>query len=229
MTKKLLEWSDLLKSFPFEEEEDIQLTDVENYLFVTQTHVFEFVVIDEEMAQLNDYCLLLLNATSQKLTELKTDLKDYKSGKKNAYHSTMGDLTADQIMVLEDFEIPAWEDTYSFVAVATCLLLIQAFIEKNLKFLFVSLSGENKKQRQKPGESKIDAYLRGLREDCGIKFDESNELKQLRKEIESLRNAFAHGDWDKVRNTTAEIDLMDVFQMATDIFSNIEAGYTSET
>lgn len=218
-----LEWSNLLKGS--DADGGSPLIDIENYLFETQTFIHEFMVVDEEMAQLNDYCLLILNATNKKISDFKTELEDYKSGKQTAQHSEIGDITEDVISGLEEVIIPTWQDTYGFTTIATCILLIQSFIEKNLKSILYSLAGESKKYQQVAGESKIDCYLRKLEEDFGVGFDESSEGKQLRKEINSLRNNFAHGDWGEVRKNIASIDLRNVFQMATNIFEGIEDGF----
>lgn len=222
MKNQHLEWSDLLKGF--DDESGSPLTDVENYLFETQTSIHVFWVIDEEMAQLNDYCLLILNAANEKVSDLKSELKDYKSGKQKIHHPEIGDITEDVILGLEEVILPTWQDTYGFTTIATCVLLVQSFIEKSLKSIFYSLAGESKRHHQMVGESKIDSYLRKLQEEFGVKFNESGESKQLRKEIASLRNNFAHGDWDEVRKATDSIDLRNVFQMATDIFEGIEDG-----
>src|SRR6266508_3839884 len=97
MTKsKLLEWSDILKSTPLDDE--VQPTEFENYLFETQRGIIEYEVIEEEMAQLNDYCLVMLEATGKKLEKLKNNLQEYKSGKEKAFHQEWGDLTHDMII-----------------------------------------------------------------------------------------------------------------------------------
>lgn len=220
----LLCWSDELQAWFVNEE--IQASIPEDYLFRVERFSKEFWTIATEMAQLNDYCVLFLQETFSKLNELKWKLKELEAGEKRVVVDEgplAGDYTGETIMVLDE-EIPIWEDTYSFIARATCLLLLSAFTEKSLKTLCDGLApvGESGPRRN-PGESKVAMYLRFLQEKCSIDFDEPKESIDLRGECRQLRNAFAHGDWDEVRAKVGRIHLRNAFGAVADLLYRIEA------
>lgn len=179
------------------------------------------------MAQLNDYCVLFLQETSNKLKRMKKDLKELESGTKHIIVDEgplTGDFTGETIMVLHE-EIPVWEDTYSFIARATCLLLLSAFTERSLKTLCDGLAPEEAvSPKKRYGESKVAMYLKFLKEECCIDFHEPKGSIDLQGKCRHLRNAFAHGDWDEVRAKIGQVHLRDSFAAITDLLNTIESG-----
>jgi len=80
--------------------------DIPKYLFRASAKSFEFLVIEEEMEQLHEYCLLCLDATNSKIKELHNQVIDLKSGNEECEHPELGDISDEVAMGIEDFEIP---------------------------------------------------------------------------------------------------------------------------
>ena len=114
-------------------------------------------------------------------------------------------------MMLEQFEIPLWEDTQEFMSRAMCLILLVAFTEKSLKSLCIAFAPEEVRQPEKFPQGKVATYLRFLRDECAINFEEPPEAARLRRRCQVIRNNFAHGDWDKVRSEVSGISLRESF------------------
>ena len=193
-----------------------------NYLFQTLSGRIEFVVIDTEMAQLNDYCVLSLNETARKFHELENDVKNYRQGIERIVDAEFGEITQDVIMGLEQFEIPIWQDNYFFVSKAVCLILLSTFLEKSLRSLCIAFSQDGRLPRQRGGESKISMYITHLKNVREFNFSESNEFIELREECRKIRNAFAHGDWDSVRSEIVTVSLHQSFSAVTSLFHILE-------
>lgn len=215
--------SDLLQIFSFDEEEQKKIEEdiPPDYLFRVDSFSKEFWLIATEMAQLNDYCVLCLQQTSQHLGELHKQLDDLQSGKKRIL-TELGDFTGEVSLDLEE-KIPTWEDTYQFISHATCLILLLAFVERSLKLLCTALSPTNTGlPKQKPRESKIALYIRYLKEKCKIVFSEPKEAMNILNQCRKARNSFAHGDWDDLRNEITQIKLRNAFDTVTKLLYAIE-------
>ncbi|WP_054768672.1 hypothetical protein [Lysinibacillus parviboronicapiens] len=98
-----LVWSDY---FYLEESKDLE------YLYFSHSDLSQFVIIEEEMKDLNDYCVLCLSSVKDKLNNLDQELRDFKAGKSNVkvpeefreFYDPQ-----DVVMGLEEFEIPKWD------------------------------------------------------------------------------------------------------------------------
>ena len=66
--------------------------DIKNYLYVARDDSQPiFHGIQEDMAQLNDFCLLCVEGTSKHLVELQRTVKRYRTGEERAEHPDFGD------------------------------------------------------------------------------------------------------------------------------------------
>jgi hypothetical protein len=194
-----------------------------NYLFETHSGRIEFIIIDTEMSQLNDYCVLCLNETAKKLQDLKEDAKEYKKGTKSVVvEPEQWDVTQDFVMGLEEIDIPAWEDNYLFVSKAMCMILLSTYTEKSLKSLCMAFSENEYLPKQKGGESKISAYVNYLKTICKFDLIEPIEFLELREECRKIRNNFAHGDWDDIRDELIKISLHQSFLAVSTLFQVLE-------
>lgn len=201
----------------------MQEKSIRNYLFSTKSGRIEFVIIETEFSQLNDYCVLSLSETFKKLEELKSDLLELKSSGKRVIEPDYGDLTSDIIWVIEDIEIPTWDDNYRFVAKAMCFVLLSIFTEKSLKSLCDAFTPKKINARlPRGGLSKINLYLKFLIEECSFIIIEPQEFKEVRENCRKIRNAFAHGDWDDVRNEVDATGLVSSFKSVANLFELIE-------
>ena len=116
-----------------------------------------------------------------------------------------------------------WQDTIAFIAPATCLVLLHVFVEKSLLALARHLREEGDPlPRQSRGRSKIDSYLDFLRDTRGLEFTEPEEAKLLRRATARIRNDFSHGDWDDIRKSITQINLVEAFRTVSALFQSIE-------
>lgn len=99
---------------------------------------------------------------SAKIGELLDERRRFRHVVRNVYTHHLDPKRLEKLVKETSQEFPRWEESYGFIAVATCILLVQAFIEKNLKLILYSLAGGSKKYQQVAGESKIGSYLRNL-------------------------------------------------------------------
>jgi hypothetical protein len=205
-------------------------TPVKDYLFHSSDGLITFVVIEEEMAQLNDYCLLCLNGVSKRISELGQEYRELQSGERRIVDPDFGDATTDAAWYISDVELLRWQDTQEFLVQAMCLLLMSAFTEKSLKSLcsdFALSSSVHPKMIK--GQSKTSSYLHFLRESCNLTFDEPRESLAIRERCRRLRNSFAHGEWEDVRQEVAQISLQRAFFATTTLFQSIEKAYLSRS
>jgi hypothetical protein len=195
-----------------------------NYLFTTQSARIEFVIIQTEFSELNDYCVVCLTGTSDKLKELKLQSNEYMTGKETVVDADWGDVTTDLLWSLSEVEIPAWEEHYNFTAKAMSLVLLSFFTEKSLKDLCISFAPKGTSLRPRGGESKTDAYIRCLKEECNFDFIEPQEFLSVREKCRQVRNSFAHGDWDEIKAEVSDTNLPQAFGAVANLFSIIETS-----
>jgi hypothetical protein len=195
-----------------------------SYLFTTESSVVEFVVIQEEMEQLHSYCLVCLQGTASKVRDLEHRRKKFEQGFRTPIspeYEHLGIDQEDEILGI-DIELPIWQDTNEFLVKALCLLLLTAFLERSLKWLCQSYSSDGKVPRS---IQRASDHIEFLKSKCGFNFEEPDEVRQLRGDIQKVRNAFAHGDWDEVRKTIRPYSLRIVFTEYTNLFRLIEDAY----
>lgn len=197
-----------------------------SYVFQSQFGLVDFIIIQEEMEQLHEYCFLCLESTTSKLNGLVRNLEDYSTGAKVAEDPEMGDITLLVVDGLREFEIPRWSETQAFLVNAMCLLLLSSLAERSLKSLCISLSpaGINFKHPNK-SMSKTAAYIFYLQHSCGLAFEEPADAASVRENCRVMRNDFAHGDWDAVRTNINAQPLRKAFEAYAILFEKIESAY----
>jgi hypothetical protein len=180
--------------------------DIKNYLYMAGDDSQPiFHGIQEDMAQLNDFCLLCVEGTSKHLAELQRTVKRYHTGEERAEHPDCGDISDQVAWGLEEFDIPRWQDTERFMVRAMCFILLSAFVEKCLKDLATYLAPpEALRFKRKGGEGEIAALLSYLHQTCALDFEEPDLSQTIREECRRIRNDFAHGRWDEVKATIAD-------------------------
>lgn len=225
MRWKLLEtydglvWSDV---FFLEESNHLDL-DLE-YLYFSHSDLSQFVIIEEEMKDLNDYCVLCLSSVKDKRKKLDQELRDFKAGKSNVivpeefreFYDPQ-----DVVMGLEKFEIPKWDYIQRSMSKSMCVILVFSFLEKSLKSLCVAYK-DNQVELRISKIEKIGAYIKYLKDECNINFAIEVESLDLINRYKKIRNAFAHGDWDYVDKYTYDFSLSELFATISEIFSSIE-------
>ena len=194
--------------------------------FQSRTGLIDFVAIEEELDQLEDYSTQLLNFSKQRLKFL-----NLKYSKKNYDYAEEQDIDTDEIL--------KWTESTNFIGPSIFLLSLYFFTEKSLKNLCYSFTdgtkhwqvpmGERFKVSQKKNESIVEASIRYLKETGKFNFDLNPETLSLFEEIRVLRNNFAHGDWENVHKNLSLIKIDDAFKIVAEIFIQIEEGMSENT
>jgi hypothetical protein len=191
-----------------------------DYLYEVDRFSQTFWVIAEEMAQLNDFCVLCLHAARSQRDWLVAELGRLRTGEKRVV-TDLGDFTGEAILVMEEQE-PVWQDTCEFLTSAMCLVMLLAFAERSLKAICETIAGPGGCGKRKSSESKISAYLRSIGALCDTRLAESGRGMEILEECRRTRNAFAHGDWDEVRDGTSSVDLRAAFGAISTLLFEIE-------
>ena len=198
------------------------------YLFFSLSSICEFIVIEEEMQQLNDLCYTIENSVVAKLKELNRDKERLEKKEVKVEDPDYGDMTNECLASLVSFDIPKWEDTYFFLTKANIILLQVCFLERSLTWLCERLSENpvNKKKLTSPN-GKIFAYLEFL-ESLGYSIPKPEGFEDQLKNVRRIRNKYAHGDWDEVRKEIREFSLKGFFHVITELFEAIESAVYPE-
>ncbi len=199
-------------------------TDINNYLYMAQDDSQPiFHGIQEEIARLNDFCLLCIDGTSKQLAELQRKVKQYRDGEERAVDPEFDDLSNEVAWALEEFDIPRWQETERFLVRAMCLILLSAFTEKSLKSLASYLApAEAPCFKRKAGKTETGALVRYLQETCALNFEEPEPSQAIREKCRRLRNDFAHGRWDVLSASIADESLSTAFGAVTELFYAID-------
>ncbi len=218
MIKDELTWSGHMGTF-FTEDGEVEVVD--DYLFRPERVSNEFWMIAEELAQLNDYCVLSLQEVDAKCRDILKDIEDLELGKAEAHEKWQG-FTSEALMQLEE-ERDIWRDTQNFLTRTSCLVLLLSFTERCLKYLCIRLGpNSTKKVKRIKDKSSIASYMCYLQETCEIPFEEPKEFQYIEQTAREIRNQFAHGDWDELRISGIEIHLKKAFTAVATLFSVIE-------
>lgn len=190
----------------------------EDYLFEPEHFSNIFWQISFQMAQLNDYCVLTLQAAEDHYATL---LREKRKLEKNPHTS------AEELDVLCD-AVSAWEDNVHVVSQASCVILLSAFLERALKLLCTEFApGVQVKKLKRTSD--IDSYLAHLKNQCGLSISEDTDTAQLRNVFRKIRNDFAHGSWDNLKTDLANLNLRDAFGAVSNLLCGIEnAAWDSE-
>ena len=146
-------------------------------LFTTQSAIFPFVKFEEQLSEINDYCLYLL-------TCLKAKVKEFEPF----------DIDKD------DWDAPdAWEFLYQDINKCTILSLLLAFFESTLNEItnwFSDKAGmitEWKKARN----PKVSDYIAQIGKCCKVDLlhELANELAYYNS-VRKIRNQFVHNEWE---------------------------------
>ncbi|OGH11853.1 MAG: hypothetical protein A2857_00350 [Candidatus Levybacteria bacterium RIFCSPHIGHO2_01_FULL_36_15] len=189
------------------------------YVFKSKSSIVEFVIIEEEMSQLNGFCCVITEGVEDR----KVISDKYLFKEKSDPYNQAEELD----IAIDDFF--TWCNTADFLVPATCVVLIYFFVEKCLKFLnedFAELlNPPTSSLKQMNGESKLQAYLRYMKSNFLNGLSISTEFWDYMEKANKIRNSYAHGDWDNIKFIISEINLSHLFLVITRVIDEIENQY----
>lgn len=213
-----------------------------DYLFTSKSHNIAFEEVEVTFYQLNDYCAYLLQSQQEKFKDIESIY--IKEGQAKA-ESEMAD--ADEIKSFEDYAeeqgekinastykfgpedtIDFWSENLNFTTPANILVLLYFYTEGCLKNLCNKLNVNKDnvvRLISSYNKSKIEVAFDYLEKNCNISYYPSEDIKLHLKEVNKIRNNFAHGDWDLLKDRMKKINLRNSFKIASSIFADIENIY----
>lgn len=207
-------------------------SDSEEHLFGTESNLVQFVVIEEELKQIFDFCLNIQMSTEKKLKNVLNEINTIKNGAIWYKSEEYGDIHKDEILLgLVDFVYPNLQNTLNFFVPANQLILLNIFLERSLKMLCFEYSCKNTSKafrgheeiiKTLKGKSKIATYINFLEINLKLKLSIENEINLIDGNLRKIRNSFVHGDWEKVEEVLENMDLNEYLIKISDLFKEIE-------
>lgn len=208
-------------------------TDSEDiYIYFSRSNVFPLCHFDEELRNINDYCLHLFECLNDKVKEINYDIRSIKKSGETYIDEELRYVTGDVLMGLSDFELPQWENNIQYVLKPTCVSLILSFLEMSLKSIIDFNKSFANKIRETPKKTrgpKIDMYISELDLYFSSDITMSNNHKSMLDFARKYRNMFAHGDWEKmVFEERFDITLRELIGVVSSLLSQIEEKMIEE-
>ena len=186
-------------------------------LFTTDSGIFPFVKYEEQLAEINDYCLYLLTCLKNKVQEYAPfDIAP------EDYWNTPPSWEYRKLL--------SWSFLYRDINKCTLLLLLLAFFESTLNEIadwFSELAGLSA-QWKKARNPKVSDYIGQIGTCC--KRDLSRELAEelsYYDTVRKLRNEFVHRQWDQLTCRSEKFVLADVINMISQVLRRVERGAMS--
>lgn len=202
----------LVVGIPVDDDRDFPEYDC--YLFQSKGTV-EFVLIQEEMEQLNDVLYAAQNAIRKEILSLKNVL----TLKENPY--PRDDFEFESMKAgIEDYELPQWQNSLAFLMPALGIVSVHMFLEKSLKSLCAAFVSPVPQPR--PGQAKSACYIEHL--ERGFSFQAPPDAKAYIDRSRRIRNDLAHGDWEKVETALDWLNLPGLLRSVTEIVAAAEAA-----
>lgn len=180
-------------------------------LFTTESAIFPFVKFEEQLSEINDYCLYLL-------TCLKAKVKEFEP-----FDIDKDDWVAPWSWEFQKFL--SWKFLYQDINKCTLLSLLLAFFESTLNEITnwfsneAGLTAEWKKVRN----PKVSDYIIQIGKCCKIDLQQElgDELAYY-DSIRKIRNQFVHNEWEQITNRYNKFVLADVINMISRIIMKVE-------
>ena len=185
-------------------------------LFTTDSAIFPFVKYEEQLAEINDYCLYLLTCLKAKVLEFEPfdiDNNDWNAPESWEYHKLL-----------------SWSFLYRDINKCTILLLLLAFFESTLNEItswfsdIAGLSTDWKKVRN----PKVSDYIRQIGACCKteLQHELTAELTYY-DSVRKLRNQFIHNEWEQITDRYEKFVLADVINMISQVIMKVERSAMS--
>lgn len=180
-------------------------------LFQTESAIFPFVKFEEQLSEINDYCLYLLTCLKAKVKEFEPfdiDKDDWDAPGSWEYHKLL-----------------SWEFLYQDINKCTLLSLLLAFFESTLNEIANWFSDEAGKSTEwkKVRNPKVSDYIDQIGKCC--RMDLQHELAEelaYYDSIRRIRNQFVHNEWEQITDRYEKFVLADVINMISHVIMKIE-------
>ena len=192
------------------------LLDDHPYLFRCRSGLDCFLEIQKEMATLNDFCVVIRDATEQHThAQHVCEYEDPADAWDAEFARAMTGYSAHQVGKL--------------FSPASSLVLLYLFLIKSLKSLNITCNSEkyrswaSKRNRHGPAEIKqlIELLEKRFSISFGIFGDQQMKIVLFEK-VRIIRNNFAHGEWDKVERDLQKVNQVMAFSLVSKLLRKIE-------
>lgn len=185
-------------------------------LYKTESGIFPFVKYEEQLAEMNDYCVYLLTCLENKLQEFEPVCFDQDDGD--------GPISWAQRKHL------SWRFLYEDINKCTMLLLLLAFFESTLSEIahwFSEITHQTARLK-KIRNPKVSDYLTEIGACCEVNLNQAlTEELSFYDEIRKIRNDFVHHEWDQLTDRYEKFHLADVIHMISQVLWQIEQSALS--
>lgn len=213
----------LIESHEFYDDKELPYS-----LFSSISFVYPFVKFENELAEINDYCLYILCRLEDKLKELINEsgapfelIKGYQREKHDMEEDAESFFSGEYIFS----PVFIWEKLSCDINKCTLLLLLLSYLESSLNEIAKWFCEERSISlgRKTAGNNEITFYIDKIGQCCCCNLVEilKNELAYLDK-VRKIRNQFVHREWNQVERHYDKFCLCDVFNTVSMIFTEIE-------
>lgn len=192
------------------EREDGHLLADSSYIYQPERFSKTFSVLFDKLRQLNDYCYQLLLSVEERWTDLN---------QQRASAIACSDTGAEELCWLDDV-IPHWDDNVKVVTHATSAVLLSSFLEWGLKRIAKDLNVDIPRKSGR-GMSDVKFLLLQLKQ-SGLNIQLDPKIDKAIDNLRSVRNSYAHGEWDQVEKKLTKISLIECFKVVSELFVHLE-------
>lgn len=185
-------------------------------LYESISIVYPFVKFEQQIADINDYCCLVINSLE---AQIKKDKPSSLDNKKIDYSDQLGFLDDD---LLNANHISFWEAILRDINKCTMLLLLLSYLESSLNEI-ANWFCKEKRIPFKNNNTNVTYSLDKIGQCCGVDLNQAlkEELKTYNK-VRKIRNEFVHKEWDQLTDRYDRFELSEVFNMVSLIIAKIE-------
>lgn len=180
-------------------------------LFTTESAIFPFVKFEEQLSEINDYCVYLLTCLNAKVMEFEPfdiDEDDWDAPISREYHKLL-----------------SWKFLYQDINKCTLLSLLLAFFESTLNEITNWFSDEAGKTAEwkKVRNPKVSDYIAQIGKCCEVDLqcELTNELIYY-DSVRKIRNQFVHNEWSQITDRYQKFVLADVINMISHVIMKVE-------
>jgi hypothetical protein len=186
------------------------------YLFRCRSGEDCFLDIQKEMAMLNDFCVVIGDATEHHVHALHV----------SGYEDPADEWDAEFARAMTGYSANQVGKLFS---PASSMVLLYLFLIKSLRSLNIIYNSKNfRKWRSDSRSPEIVQLIELLEKSLGISFGilEDEQMKKvIFQTVRKIRNNFTHGDWVKVEKDLQKVSQVMAFSLVSKLLSKIEETF----